>query len=191
MGPESLCCAPSPHSNLNGSNHVTQYLLANRDLKSDLPLRSGGGCFRVPRSCFKAVAEEAWVVGVTWSVCYGWVLLEFRRTLNSRHGECIYGSCFQWEWGRRLNSVELVWWVLLGAGWEPKLNLNTCEPHPEHGGNLWITLICHYLCVCIWGMGLCVETALARSQAQKCLVSTVSFTIFALVLTLWCKIYVE
>lgn len=68
-GQESLCCAPSPHSNLNGSNHVTQDLLANQDLKSDLPLRSGGGCFRVPRSCFKAVAEEAWVVGVTWSVC--------------------------------------------------------------------------------------------------------------------------
>ena len=88
MGPESLSCVPSSHTNLKGGAYVTRNLLANHGLHSVLPVRSGGGCFRAPCCWFNAVAEEAGVVCVSCSVCYCWVLWgEFRRAQTSRHGE--------------------------------------------------------------------------------------------------------
>ena len=75
MGQESLNCVPSAHTNLKRGAYVTRDLLTNQGLQSDLPVRSGGGCFPVLCCWFRAVSEEeCGVVCVSCSVCYCWVL---------------------------------------------------------------------------------------------------------------------
>jgi hypothetical protein len=104
---------------LMGVAYVTQDSLANQGLQSDLPVRSGGGCFRVPCGWFHAVAEETGMVCVSCSVCYCWMMWgEFRRALTLRHGE--YMTAASNGKGQAIEQLERVWWVLPGVECEPR-----------------------------------------------------------------------